>query len=470
MLSKLDKSNLVLTSPNLFRNIFLLAVPIMFSNILKSIHDIVDMYFVGHIKIDTENVEAMVSAITVTNPIISIFQALAMGLMIAGAALMSQYLGAKRYEHAKKVNAQLLIMCAAVGLVFNLILFLSTGPILRLMGALDKPLVYKYAKEYVSIRSFEMVGLFIFFAYQANRQSLGDTVSPVVLNIISILLNIVLTALMVNKFHLAGAAYATVIANMIIIPICFILYFRTSNEEIRLKWNDLKPNFKVMKKIFVLGTPAATSQAFTSLGFLIINSIILNFDSSIITAIGVGNRINSISLFPVMAIGSILATFVGQNIGAGNIERAKKSVKASLILSILIAVLGALLIYIFQEPIVKVFIPNDQQAIKSCINYLYFLIMGLPLMGIFQVLLGTFQGAGRTGFSLILSSLRLWILRIPVLLLYIHVFKIQEESVWYAMIISNFGAVIIGSFLYYFVDFMPRTDKMKERTLKEVEN
>ena len=87
-------------------------------------------------------------------------------------------------------------------------------------------------------------------------------------------------------------------------------------------------------------------------------------------------------------------------------------------------------------------------------------------MGLFQIFVGLFQGAGRTDYSLILSALRLWVLRIPVILLYIHVFNIGEASVWYAMVISNFGATIIGIILYQFVDYLPRTSNMKKKLLE----
>lgn len=90
-------------------------------------------------------------------------------------------------------------------------------------------------------------------------------------------------------------------------------------------------------------------------------------------------------------------------------------------------------------------------------------------MGIFQVLIGAFQGAARTDFSLILSSLRLWVLRIPVILLYMKVFNVGEKSIFYAMIISNVGAVIIGTFMYTFIDFKPRFTKIKQKMLKQIE-
>lgn len=459
-----NKNYMILESKHIMRSILLLALPIMFSNILKSIHDIVDMYFVSNLKINPVEVEAMVSAITVTNPIIMIFQSLASGLMVAGAALMSQYIGAGRHEKARLTSAQLLSLCIFIGIAFNVILFFSTGPILSLMGA--EGLVYKYAKEYVTIRSFELTGLFAFFAFQATRQSMGDTLTPVILNVGSVLINIVLTGIMVGKFQLAGAAYATVIGNMIIIPVCFIMMTKTKNEEMKLKFSDMKPNMKVIGKLFKLGLPAAMSQAFTSLGFLIINSIILGFEPYIISGIGVGNRINGILLFPAMGVGTVLATFIGQNIGAGNIERAKKCFVSALVLSLIITVVGSVILFFVSEEMAMIFIKDNPKALESCVNYLYFLIVGLPLMGLFQIFVGLFQGAGRTDYSLILSALRLWVLRIPVILLYIHVFNIGEASVWYAMVISNFGATIIGIILYQFVDYLPRTSNMKKKLLE----
>lgn len=469
ILARRDKSFLILQNNNLFKSIIILALPIMFSNVLKSVHDIVDMYFVANIDLPANTVNAMVSAITVTNPIIAIFQALAMGLMIAGTAIMSQYIGANRYDKAKKTSSQLLLLCIVIGIIFNILLFSLTDPILRLMNADAKPEVFKYAKQYVQIRSFEMIGLFMFYAYQSTRQSMGDTVSPVLLNVTAILLNILLTAFMVKNFYVAGAAYATVIGNMVIIPICLFLMFRTKNKDMCLTFKDMKPRPTYIKKLFSLGAPAALSQAFTSLGFLIINSLVLGFDEYVISGIGIGNRINSMLLFPAMAVGSVLATFVGQNIGARNVERARKCVRSAMIISLFITIVGSTILMFFREQLASIFIDDDPRAVQSCVDYLYFLLIGLPLMGTFQIFIGAFQGAGRTDFSLFLSAIRLWVLRIPVIILYLYVFEVKEASVWYAMVISNFGATVIGAILYSFVNFKPRLTSMKKQLLKHIE-
>ena len=95
-----------------------------------------------------------------------------------------------------------------------------------------------------------------------------------------------------------------------------------------------------------------------------------------------------------------------------------------------------------------------------------FLILILPLMAIFQMWNGCFQGAGRTELSLILSTVRLWVLRLPLIWFLMNIIKIGPASVWYAMVISNFGAVILGFILYHFVDFKPKISKMKQRMKK----
>ncbi|MCM1514116.1 MAG: MATE family efflux transporter, partial [Anaeroplasma bactoclasticum] len=149
-----DKSFLILKDKNIIKGILILALPIMFSNILKSIHDIVDMYFIGHMDESQEVIQAQVSAITLTGPILQICQALALGLMIGGTAIISQYLGAKEVEKAKNVSGQLLILSIGFGLFFNFCLYFLAPQILKWRGAKRDTSLYQYAVKYVQYRSF----------------------------------------------------------------------------------------------------------------------------------------------------------------------------------------------------------------------------------------------------------------------------------------------------------------------------
>lgn len=462
--SKIDKKQRrILYDKNILKGILLLALPIMFNNIVKAFHDVVDMLVVGKMDAPADVVSNQIAAIGFVGPVISIFQALAMGVMIAGSALMSQYIGAKRKEDAKKISGQLLVICTIIGIVFNILLYFLCPVILKWMNA--EANLYEYSLIYLRIRSFEMTGLFIFFAYQATRQSMGDTVMPVVWSILSIVLNIAATCIFVLglKMDLRGAAYATVISNMILVPIV-IVHMRKS-KDMQLTIDSLKFDLSKVSQIFKLGWPSAVSQAFTSLGFAIINSVIAGYDDTILSAIAIGNRINSMLLFPTMAVGSVLATFVGQNIGAGNIKRAKKSVNVAMALSIGIGIVGGIGLLPFRTELAEIFLTQSTD-IDLCVKYLFYLLVGLPLMSVFQCYNGCFQGAGRTGFSLTLSTIRLWVLRVPVVLLMLNVFDVGPQALWICMVVSNFGACIIGTIFYQFIDFLPRVSSMKKRLSK----
>ena len=459
--TKIDsKQYRILHDKNILKGLFILALPIMFNNIVKALHDVVDMLVVGSMDAPEEIISDQIAAIGFVGPVIQIFNALALGVMIAGSAIMSQYIGAKKKDTAQKVSGQLLIICIVIGIIFNALLFILSPTILKMMNA--EANLYEYSLTYLRIRSFEMTGLFIFFTYQATRQSLGDTIMPVVWNVLSIVLNIFLTYVFVLyfKMDLRGAAYATVIANMILVPICIM--HMCKSKELKLTKESLVPNKMQIMQIFRLAWPSAISQAFTSLGFAILNSVIADYDASIFSAIAIGNSINSMLLFPAMGVGSVLATFVGQNIGAGNIKRAKKSVNMAMLLSLIIGVVGGFGLLPFRPQLSSIFL-DVQADIDLCVKYLFYLLVGLPLMSIFQCFNGCFQGAGRTNFSLVLSTARLWVMRVPIVLLMLYVFDIGAQALWLCMVISNFGAAILGIILYQYVDFLPRVSRMKKK-------
>lgn len=446
------KKDLILKNKNLYKSIIILALPIFLSNLLKSVHSFVDMYFVSPLGDDS------IAAIVVTSPILAISQALATGFMIAGAAIMSQALGAKNVEKAKKTSGQLLSLCLICGVFFNILLYIITPWVVKAIGAEGETL--RLAIDYVRIRSFEMIPLFAFFAFLASRQASGDTVTPVIFDVISIVLNIVLTWYFVDvlKQGISGAAIGTVIGVIAVMPIYMFMMFKDKNAEVYIKLKDVKFNFYEAKKIISLGIPSAISQAFQSLGFLIINSMILSYGTATVSGFGVGNTINNFVLMPALGVGGSIATFVGQNIGAENPERARQSVKTAMILTIAIMAIGGLILLPLRQYVGQIFLEPGTESWQVANEYMFFLFTSLPLMAIFQVFMGAYQGAGYTRFSLILATTRLWILRIPLILFFRDVIKLDSSGIMYAMVISNYGADILGLVLYKLVRFDRRIE------------
>ncbi len=453
---KTRNKEIILHSPNLYKSILLLAMPIFLSNLLKSLHSFIDMYFVSNL-LDIETKGSGINAINLSNSPIFITISIATGLMVAGSALMAQYLGAKMRDDAKKTAGMLLVLCVIFGVVLNGALFALAPYIAKWYDV--SALTETYMTQYLQIRSFEMVPLFIFFAFQASRQSSGDTFTPVIFNVISFFINVIFTYVFMKFLNMgvAGSAYATLIAQISIVPLFLFMMFKDKKAEVYLDTGDINFDGKRLLRIFSMAWPIAISQSFTSFGFMILNKLIVGFGEQTVSAFSIGNNINMLVLMPVMGIGGVLATFVGQNIGAGNEMRARDSVKKSTILSIGIMIVGMAIIIPLRKALGGIFLSDLPEALELSSQYMMFLFLGLPLMAIYQVFMGAYQGSGETKFSLVLSIIRLWLLRIPMLLFYDRVLGLHyPDIIWYAMTISNFASVIIGLVLYSFCKFKPK--------------
>ena len=194
--------------------------------------------------------------------------------------------------------------------------------------------------------------VFIFLVYQAIRQASGETLRPVLLNISGIFVNIVLTWLFVSKLGMgiSGAAYATLIAQIVVVPLLIIDLF-TTKKYVKISLSEMALDKEVIKDMGRFAVPASVGQAVSSLGFVIIQSIILSYGDHVSAGFSVGNRISSLLLNPVVAISSIMAAYIGLNIGHHQPERAKKSYQISRNLSLWIMVIGISIIIPLRNPI-----------------------------------------------------------------------------------------------------------------------
>ncbi|WP_167958414.1 MATE family efflux transporter [Anaerosporobacter faecicola] len=254
---KKERSYLLLEEKNIYGAFIYLALPVMLANIMKSLHDLVDTYFIGQM----DNSVSAQAGISITWPLLNIFLSLSVGLAVAGVAVISQYLGAKDEKSAKEYIALLLVLSIGIGVIFNAILYVIAPMVLHFMGA--KGAVYEQALIYMRARSFEMPFLFIFTAFQASRQARGDTTSPVILSVISIIINIILTALFIQVYHMGilGADLSTVIGQIAIVPISLYLMF-SKRQKLHLTRKDLRIKTTNLTKLIGIAMPSAGSQAF----------------------------------------------------------------------------------------------------------------------------------------------------------------------------------------------------------------
>ena len=455
------KTELILYKTPIWKGLLYLSFPVFLVNILKTLHDIVDGIFLGMVEGVTDTgtslATSMQSAVALTWPIFFIFISFGMGLSVAGNALIGQYVGKGDYDTAKKYSNNTVFIALFLGVLFTVLAYVLAPYILKLMGATGSDL--EFAIQYLRIRSFELPILFLIFSFEAVRRATGDTVTPVIINAIGIVLNIILTPILVLGlgWGVRGAALSTVFAHVVILP-AVVFFLLRSKKSLTINFNVKQLDKNIIKDIFDIGIPASTGQSIQAVGFVILNSLIYAYGTNVSAAFFIGNRISSLVMFPVSAVSSIIAIYIAQNVGAENVPRAKRSVREGMLVSVLMMVIGIAILLPFSGIIVHLF-SDDPLTIDFAKDYVFWIGIGLPLMAVFQVYLSAFQGSGETKKSFILAVARLWLLRLPLILLANRYTELEELGIWFAMLASNVIAAVIGFYLYRKVKFLPKTRK-----------
>jgi len=444
----LEKRDLIVNG-DIKKALITLALPIMLSNLIQTVYNLTDTYFVSRMG-DIE-----VASIGFVWNIIFLIISFGMGFSLAGRSLIAQYLGANNIEQAKKAAGQMLSFSLLAGIFFGFIGYILAPWIVRSMGADGKLL----ANSVIYLQTI-MIGMpfaFIFFAFNSILQGQGDMVTSMILSTISVVINIALDPLFIFTFHLGvqGAAIATMTARGLLAMVAIYMIIK-GKKVITIKREHYKFTKAILSKIIKIGLPASFGQATAAFGFTFLNVFIKSFGDLTLTAFIIGNRINSVALMPIMGIGHALNTIVGQNIGAGKVDRAKKALGTSIKFSLLIALIGGGILLLINGSVVRLFTSNAT-VIEQGTYYMNIIVITLPLMGIFQSFIGLFQGSGHTRFAMMLMIGRLWVVRLPMVYLLMKFTNMDEKLIWYAMLSSNVVICIVGFIGYLKGKWMEKT-------------
>lgn len=454
----IQKRELILNG-NMRKVILTLSLPIMLNNFIRTIYNLTDTFFVSKIPGNA------VAGVQFIWPLIFLITSFGIGMTVATSSIIAQYIGAQMQEKARKTAGQSISFLFVLSLVLGLIGYLGAPTIIRAMGGTGE--LYDNAYAYLSIMFLGMPTTFLLNAYNAIKQGQGDTMSPLIIGALSIGTNIILDPILMFGLDMGiqGAAIATVISTGVFAVYGIITTF-DEKQSLKLELSDLKFNKEILMKIVNIGLPSSTGQAMTAFGFTILNVFLVSFGEVTLTAFAIGNRISSLIMMPAMGIGNALATIVGQNLGADNVSRAKLAVRNSTIMSTIFLVVGGLIMLPFVQQIVKAF-STDPEVIKNGTEYLTMIIYGIPLMGFFQILVGTFQGSGHTISAMILMMGRLWVLRIPMVYMLSRLEGFGPSSIWMAMIASNLITCLIGLGIYLTGRWQSKIIKQKKSVLED---
>ena len=416
-----------------------LAVPIVLANILQSLYQLTDAFWVGRLG------GSAVAAVSVSFPVIFLMIAIGGGFAVAGSILIAQYVGAKNEKMVSHVASQTLVMAIFISLALGAVGYLLAPTILHVIGV--APDVFDHALGYMRVSFIGLVFMFSFVMFQSIMRGIGQVILPMFIVLGTVLLNLILDPLFIfgwgpfAGYGVMGAAMATLVTQGISALIGFVILFR-GKLGIQIRLLDLKPDFVFIKRAFLLGFPASVEQSARALGLVIMAALITGFGTLAIASYGVGSNILQFVIIPAMGISIAVSTLVGQNFGAGNIERASRIAKLGAIISFVGLSLAGLIVFIFTPHLIAFFVPGDAAVIALGTTFVRTMSLTFGFMGAQMALMGAFRGSGNMIVTMVFALISQWGLQLPLAFVLSRYTSLGVNGLWWAFPISN---IIIAS-------------------------
>lgn len=387
MKTKRTKGNMTEGSP--MRCMLTFAVPMILGNLFQQFYNLMDSVIVGRF-IDSKALAAVGASVAIT----MLFVMVAIGTGIGCSVLISQLFGAKRMEEMKTAISTALFAILVFSLVLSLCGRLLSGPILKALQTDSE--IYFLAKQYLDIYFYGFFFLFLYNAFSAVFNALGDSKKPLLFLIFSSILNIGLDLLFVRSFEwgVAGAAWATFIAQALSAIVSFVVLMyklkRIPSEQFSLfDWNMLLNMTKV-------AIPTIIQQSIVSIGMLLIQGAVNRVGTTFLAGYTAAVRLDGMAIVPMVNAGNAVSTFVAQNMGAGKLERVKKGYHVGLFMAVGIGIIIGIIMFFFGDACVGFFMDakNDAQSIAIGARYMSIVSMFYFVMGIMNCTAAVLRGAG----------------------------------------------------------------------------
>jgi putative MATE family efflux protein len=444
-------SKLNLLEGNLYKNIVKLGLPLALASVIQTLYNLADTFWLG--KLGREALSAPIISFNIIFFIIS----LAIGFSIAGTSLVSQYTGANQTDNANKTAGNLLVFLMFSSLVFSFLGLIFAKKLLSLLGTPDDTFVQTFA--YFKIMIVGMPLAFPFFVFQSVMSGYGDTKTPLKIEFLSAIINVILDPILIfgwlgfPALGVEGAAITTIVTRGIA-SFVGLYYFFSGKKGIKIELRHLRPDFKFFPLMVKIGVPASIGMSGASLGFLVLIGIVNSFGTPVVSAYGIAHRLVHLFMMPAIGISSAVSAIVGQNLGAGNVERAKKTVSKGIFLVSAVIIPAMIITAFLGRKITTFFIPKDPLVHQIGGVMFYIVAPAVIFFALSSVIGGAFQGSGFTIPVMVVNLSRIWIFRIP----FVYIISIlvlngpidinASVGIWWGIFLSNFLAFLLIFFWY----------------------
>jgi putative MATE family efflux protein len=421
-----------------------LSLPGIASSVTTSLYNIVNTIWVARLGHEA------IAALTIVFPYQILFYAIGGGTGIGIGALVSRRFGERDLAATNHIAGQIFFISAFWGLLFIVLAVAAAEPILHLLGA--TPDIIDYARQYLVITSYGAPMMILAMVMSSLIRGSGDAVKPMTIMITGAIINVILDPLLIlgigpfPELKVAGAALGTLIAQSCG-ALLAIYYFFSGKTSFRIRFEHLKPDWEILKDIYHVGAPSIVLQATESLAFTFFNIAVSKFGSVAIAAVGIVIRVSDLAFMPMMGVQNGLLPIIGYCFGASNYHRLWDAVKKATFGLMGLLALITIILEAFAPGIIRIF-TREAELITITIPAFRIMLSSMVLIGPSMMIVTTFQGLSKGGTALGLSLLRQFIVFIPLLFLFRHIFGLT--GIWVsAPAADTIGVVVSLGFIWY---------------------
>lgn len=424
---------------NAVKNLINMVTPLFIAMLLTMAYNIVDSLFVGNM-LGEEGYAALTNSVAV----VMILSAIAMGASNGITIIVSQKIGARSKKGTDGVISTMLVVSFIFSLVVSVLCEVFLKNILFILNTPTE--LFDMAYSYLSIYILGYIAIYMYMHITAVFRAFGDSMLQMKGMLITTLLNAVLDPIMIHFFGLMGAAWATVIAEVL----CLIFAIVYNAKKKMFKFESRLISREYLKPMLSNAVPSAIQSCIPAISSATMLVLVSVYGVTTIAGYGVTSKLEILMFYPSMAMNMAITAIVGQCYGAKMIDKAKEYVKISLVIGGIFTAVVSALVLIFAGQLSGLFI-NSAEAAEIVKGFFKIISVGYLMYMFTSCFLGELSGFGKPSLSMILFIIYYIIIRIPLALV-LSKTSLGLNGIWVAILISHVIAAIIALVMSKFAE------------------
>ena len=390
MNSESKSASFNMTEGSILRNLLIFAAPVLIGNIFQQLYNVADTAIIGNILGDNA-----LAAVGASSPVYGLLISFSNGVANGFAVIIARYFGAQNDSELKKSIALTYMLSAVMAVLLTVIFILTLHPLMKVLKTPDD--IIGKTENYLRIIMLFSAVTVTYNMLAAMMRAVGNSRAPLYFLIVSTIVNIGLDFLFVKGFGMgiSGAAYATVISQMISVVLCFIYAWKKCRFLIFDK-KELVFDTALLLDLISTGSAMGLMHGVVQIGSVILQSGVNSFGTATVTAHTAGRKIDEIFMLPLGTISMSAATFTSQNYGAKKMDRVKKGILCSIMIAEVWSVIAMTAALLFRNPFVKALSGStDEYILSTASKYIIINVSFFFILDVLLVLRSSLQGVGR---------------------------------------------------------------------------